>query len=215
MVHAARPIRVTLLGVSLAPNERVLHFSRRRIGPAMLVSLIVLGVALVTSAALVALIDFAVLRLTFGLIFTVTLVISFFVLGLGTMVWQSRPRALAVTTDRVLSFTKRGLASEVRWADVSDVQAVRGTGSAPETESLALGLVQIAAEAATDVAQEKYPKLGPEYWSGASGLIVIDKKDRRVAIESPRAPLIGQRIAARVAGSPDAFGGLPDVDFEA
>lgn len=159
------------------------------LGPAVLVTLLALPIALLFSLYLAA-------ALFVGGLFIIAIG-----LGIGSLATKTiEARAVDVQLTNQRALTRRGeRLEEVRWADVAQLSALRG-GSADVTGDVVwLDLAAIVIDAAVDAHAEKQPITTSRYWNGAAGLALKTKSGGVMRVPLQSASTWGLRVVTALA----------------
>ncbi len=175
----------TVMGVQLAPGERVIYFHK----PNYQTDKIVLWV--------------------FGILFLIVLIgIIFIVLA---VIHDSRnPRAQIVTTQRVIEISGKGVPSWIPLADAVDVDAERqqATNAGGGLIGLAIGAAITAV--ANSIANKK-SKMEPNFWKRTIAILVVGRSGQRFRMQTRQPLVLGPFVARCVLepGSADMAAAIP------
>jgi hypothetical protein len=152
--------------------------------------------------------------LVMGILFMPLFFIGAIFLWLRSKIDRDNPKAIAVTTQRVLVQQGNGMTVTHWLQNVSDLEPVRqrahGHGG-----GLVGALVAAGASAVMDSMANKKAKTDPKYWSRAIGIIFIDHQGNKAQVscqEKPKEMIdLGMFIAQGIVQG--GFNSYPDVQF--
>ncbi|MEO7327294.1 MAG: hypothetical protein ABI193_01865 [Minicystis sp.] len=177
----------TVMGVQLAPGERVIYFHK----PNYQTDKIVLWV--------------------FGVLFLIVLIGIIFII-LAVLHDSRNPRAQIVTTQRVIEISGKGVPSWIPIADAVDVDAERqqATNGGGGLIGLAIGAAITAV--ANSIANKK-SKMEPNFWKRTIAILVMGRSGQRFRMQT-RQPLVLGPFVARCVLEPGSSEMAASIPYE-
>ena len=216
MQPAAGQLAPTVLGVPLAPGERVVAFERPTadVFPGCLV---VAGVVMMALAALAGalglLVEASVARAAFLVVTGVSMAIGAALFWAGRRSAAQSCRSFAVTTARVVHQSQQGTVVVVPWSDVADVDVVRGSSGDADSLILltVLGVVKFFAHRRA----AKKPRVDPGYWEDTFAIAVRTRAGKMLRLQPGKAkPSVLGPMLVRAREDPTELAGQPSVPHD-
>ena len=151
--------------------------------------------------------------LVIGILFMPVFFVGAIFLWLRSKIDRDNPRAIAVTTQRLLIEQGTGLTTTHWLQNVADIEPIRHQGGGGHGGGLVGALVAAGVNAALNSMADKKAKIDPKYWSRSIGVKLVDQQGNRNEVRCQEKPKemvdLGLFIAQGMYQG--GFHGFPDV----